>query len=80
MISLLDLPGPMSQAKELWSKENPTAVNSGKVQFVEADFFKPIPVKENDIYYVRSWDTSKSLSDSSCTARYACDYLTCSGF
>ncbi|KAJ7832037.1 O-methyltransferase-domain-containing protein [Mycena olivaceomarginata] len=52
MISLLDLPGPISQAKELWSKENPTAVNSGKVQFVEADFFKPIPVKENDIYYL----------------------------
>lgn len=52
-ISMIDLPGPIGQAKQFWTREYPEAIVEGRVKLVEGDFFKPITVKDQDIYYVR---------------------------
>ncbi|KAJ7036043.1 O-methyltransferase-domain-containing protein [Mycena alexandri] len=51
-ISMIDLPGPIGQAKQFWTREYPEAIVEGRVKLVEGDFFKPITVKDQDIYYI----------------------------
>ncbi|KAJ7130775.1 S-adenosyl-L-methionine-dependent methyltransferase [Mycena crocata] len=53
-ISMVDLPGPISEAQAFWEKEYPQALQEKRVEFVEGDFFQPISVKNQDIYYVRN--------------------------
>jgi hypothetical protein len=57
-VSMLDLPGPMQQARAFWTKEYPMAIDEKRIQFIEADFFEPLPVKDQDIYYVRALNLS----------------------
>ncbi|KAL2163196.1 hypothetical protein VTH06DRAFT_5252 [Thermothelomyces fergusii] len=47
--------GPvLQQAKtELWPRENPEALSSGRVTFQEHDFFNENPVKGADVYWLR---------------------------
>ncbi|KXN81357.1 Multifunctional cyclase-dehydratase-3-O-methyl transferase TcmN [Leucoagaricus sp. SymC.cos] len=51
-ITLIDLPGPIAQAKEFWAKDYPEAVAEGRSVFVEGDFFVNIPVEDQQVYYV----------------------------
>ncbi|KAJ7161877.1 S-adenosyl-L-methionine-dependent methyltransferase [Mycena crocata] len=51
-ISMVDLPAAISQAKASWTKDYPVAIEENRVEFIEGDFFKPIPVKDQDIYYI----------------------------
>ncbi|KAJ7267777.1 S-adenosyl-L-methionine-dependent methyltransferase [Mycena rebaudengoi] len=53
-VSMLDLPGPIAQAKAFWIKEYPSAIEKKRIDFIEGDFFQPISVKNQDIYYVRN--------------------------
>jgi len=39
--------------EEVWPKENPEALNSGRVSFMQHDFFQDNPVKGADIYWLR---------------------------
>ncbi|KAI0851309.1 putative O-methyltransferase [Daldinia vernicosa] len=48
-----DLPTAVEQGSSIWQKELPEALESGRVQFVAHDFFKPNPVKEANIYWMR---------------------------
>ncbi|KAI0383175.1 putative O-methyltransferase [Hypomontagnella monticulosa] len=41
------------QGISMWQKEFPEALDSGRMQFVTHDFFKPNPVKGADIYWMR---------------------------
>ena len=38
---------------EVWPAEAPEAVEDGRVQFMEHDFFQPNPVKGADVYWLR---------------------------
>ncbi|KAL8981239.1 MAG: hypothetical protein Q9205_003915 [Flavoplaca limonia] len=48
--------GPVLQIaqKEVWPRENPTALESKRVQFVQHDFFEPNPVHGAEVYWLRS--------------------------
>lgn len=39
--------------KEIWPRENPNALKSGRVQFQPHDFFEPNPVQGADVYWLR---------------------------
>ncbi|KAI0164271.1 putative O-methyltransferase [Hypoxylon sp. FL1284] len=41
------------QGVSIWEKEYLVALESGRVQFMEHDFFKPNPVKGADVYWLR---------------------------
>lgn len=41
------------QGVSIWEKEYPEALESGRMQFIAHDFFKPNPVKGADIYWLR---------------------------
>ncbi|KAJ7716637.1 O-methyltransferase [Mycena metata] len=58
-ISMIDLPGPIGQAKQFWTREYPEAIVEGRVKLVEGDFFKPITVKDQDIYYIGPFPESE---------------------
>ncbi|KZW01644.1 S-adenosyl-L-methionine-dependent methyltransferase [Exidia glandulosa HHB12029] len=49
-----DLPTVVEQAKDVWQKEFPEAVQKQRVQFVPIDFFAGSPVEGCDFYYSRS--------------------------
>ncbi|KAJ6259262.1 O-demethylpuromycin-O-methyltransferase [Drechslerella dactyloides] len=38
---------------EVWPRENPSALQQGRVKFIEHDFFEENPVKGADIYWLR---------------------------
>lgn len=38
---------------EVWPRENPEALQQGRVQFVQHDFFTENPVKNADVYWFR---------------------------
>lgn len=38
---------------EVWPRENPAALESGRVQFIPHDFFEPNPIKHADVYWLR---------------------------
>lgn len=44
----------VEQGLSIWEKKLPTALESGRAQFMEHDFFTPNPVKEADIYWMRN--------------------------
>lgn len=44
----------INQGLSIWKKKLPAALESGRAQFVEHDFFTPNPVKEADIYLMRN--------------------------
>lgn len=48
--------GPvLKQAQEeVWPKENPRALEDGRVRFVEHDFFERNPIEGADIYWLRA--------------------------
>ena len=49
-----DLPELVEQGtKEIWPREAPKALAEGRVTLMPHDFFKPNPVKEADIYWLR---------------------------
>lgn len=52
-IVLQDMDGQIEQAKTIWKEKRPEAIEQQRVDFVPFDFFKDIPVKGCDIYYVR---------------------------
>jgi hypothetical protein len=39
--------------REIWPRENPQALNNGRVKFLEHNFFDPNPVVGADIYWLR---------------------------
>jgi hypothetical protein len=44
----------LAQARrEIWPRENPQALNNGRVKFLEHNFFDPNPVVGADIYWLR---------------------------
>lgn len=47
--------GPvLKQAEgEVWPKENPTALENGRIRFMEHDFFKKNPIEGADVYWLR---------------------------
>ncbi|KDR72497.1 hypothetical protein GALMADRAFT_101591 [Galerina marginata CBS 339.88] len=53
-VTLFDLPETIGQAQEHWSQEYPQAKADGRVEFVSGDFFQQIPVKSQDVYYMRN--------------------------
>ncbi|RYP31586.1 hypothetical protein DL767_005695 [Monosporascus sp. MG133] len=63
---LQDRQAVIEKAKSMWKRENPDAVNGGKVEFVPHDFFQSNPVKNADVYFVRNvihdWSDSYCIS------------------
>lgn len=44
----------LAQAQSaIWPVENPEALNTGRVEFLEHDFFNPNPIVGADIYWLR---------------------------
>ena len=39
---------------DVWPRENPSALSAGKVQFIVHDFFTPNPIKQAEVYWLRS--------------------------
>jgi hypothetical protein len=39
--------------EQVWPKENPEALNSGRVQFLEHSFFNKNPTEGAEIYFLR---------------------------
>ncbi|GAA5864130.1 hypothetical protein JCM8547_005145 [Rhodosporidiobolus lusitaniae] len=44
----------IGEAQKVWQKEAPEDINSGRVQLTVHDFFKPQPVKNADVYFLRA--------------------------
>ncbi|KAK4695820.1 hypothetical protein P7C71_g1995, partial [Lecanoromycetidae sp. Uapishka_2] len=40
--------------KEVWPKENPSALSQKRVKFMQHDFFQPNPVRGAEVYWLRS--------------------------
>lgn len=53
-LTLQDLPATMEQARDVWNRDAPEAVQSGRAEFVPIDFLKVPPVAGKDIYYLRN--------------------------
>ncbi|KAI5900447.1 S-adenosyl-L-methionine-dependent methyltransferase [Schizophyllum commune H4-8] len=60
-----DLLPVVQSAPPVWNKELPGAIESGRVQFMEHDFFNEQPVKGADIYHMRyilhDWDDERAV-------------------
>jgi hypothetical protein len=48
-----DRPKTVTQARELWHKELPGVLQSGKVELMEHDFFIEQPIKGAEVYLMR---------------------------
>ncbi|TFY63828.1 hypothetical protein EVJ58_g3019 [Rhodofomes roseus] len=63
--TLCDMPATIDQAREVWTKEFPSAVESGKVAFSYLNFFEEVAPAGQDIYYMRailhSWTDDQAL-------------------
>ncbi|KIJ15470.1 hypothetical protein PAXINDRAFT_32536, partial [Paxillus involutus ATCC 200175] len=53
-ITVHDLPEALVQAREVWAKNCPEAIEENRVEFAELNFFTQVPVKGKDIYYLRN--------------------------
>lgn len=51
-ITLQDLEGPIEDAKKLWDRDCPQAIEDERIEFVAKSFFDGV-VEGQDIYYVR---------------------------
>ncbi|KAF8840189.1 S-adenosyl-L-methionine-dependent methyltransferase [Paxillus ammoniavirescens] len=49
-----DLPEVLVQAKQVWAKGAPEAVEEDRIEFVPLNFLEESPVKGKDIYYLRN--------------------------
>ncbi|KIJ64097.1 hypothetical protein HYDPIDRAFT_28987 [Hydnomerulius pinastri MD-312] len=49
-----DLPEVLVQAKDVWTKDAPQALQSSQVEFIALNFFEESPVKGKDAYYLRN--------------------------
>ncbi|THH16220.1 hypothetical protein EW146_g4386 [Bondarzewia mesenterica] len=52
-LTLQDVPGVLEQAKQIWKKDYPVAVEEHRIDFVPFDFLQESPVRGQDIYYIR---------------------------
>ncbi|KAH9831341.1 S-adenosyl-L-methionine-dependent methyltransferase [Rhodofomes roseus] len=63
--TLCDMPATVNQAKEVWTKEFPEAVRSGRVAFTHYNFFEQVAPAGQEIYYMRSiihdWTDDRAL-------------------
>ncbi|KAG9312055.1 O-methyltransferase-domain-containing protein [Chiua virens] len=53
-ITIQDLPEALIQAKNVWARDCPEAVQGNRVEFSELNFFTQVPVKGKDLYYLRN--------------------------
>ncbi|KAI9568006.1 O-methyltransferase-domain-containing protein [Boletus coccyginus] len=53
-VTIHDLPEALVQARTVWEKDYPEAVQENRIEFSALDFFTQIPVVGKDIYYLRS--------------------------
>nr|P0CT90.1 RecName: Full=3-O-methyltransferase 2; Short=Mtrase 2 [Phanerochaete chrysosporium RP-78] len=55
MISVIvqDLESLRPRWSDLWARELPDAIQDGRTSFVPIDFFRDIPVRNCDVYYIR---------------------------
>lgn len=53
-ITVHDLPEALIQARSVWAKDCPEAIQENRVEFSELDFFTQVPVAGRDIYYLRN--------------------------
>ncbi|KAH9949707.1 S-adenosyl-L-methionine-dependent methyltransferase [Amylocystis lapponica] len=53
-VTLHDLPETLSQAKDIWSINNPEAIQDGRVDFAPLNFFEQVPATGQDVYYLRN--------------------------
>ncbi|KAI6160962.1 S-adenosyl-L-methionine-dependent methyltransferase [Pisolithus thermaeus] len=53
-ITVHDLPDALIQARSVWAKDCPEAIQENRVEFSELDFFTQVPVAGRDIYYLRN--------------------------
>ncbi|KAG1835539.1 S-adenosyl-L-methionine-dependent methyltransferase [Suillus variegatus] len=53
-IIIHDLPEALVQARDIWARECPEALTENRVEFKNLDFFKQVPAKGKDIYYLRN--------------------------
>lgn len=44
----------VEQGLSIWKRDFPSALESGRAQFMEHDFFTPNPVKEANVYWMRN--------------------------
>ncbi|KAG8221630.1 S-adenosyl-L-methionine-dependent methyltransferase [Butyriboletus roseoflavus] len=49
-----DLPEVLVQAKDVWAKDAPEALQNNQVEFIPLNFFEETPVKGLDVYYLRN--------------------------
>ncbi|KAF9460000.1 O-methyltransferase-domain-containing protein [Collybia nuda] len=65
-VTLHDTPETINLSKDIWAKSNPDAVVSGHISFAPGNFLEEIPVKNQDIYYLRNiihnWPDKEALS------------------
>lgn len=64
-ITVHDLPEALTQARSVWARDCPEAIQEHRVEFSELDFFAQMPVAGQDIYYLRNiihdWPDEESL-------------------
>jgi SAM-dependent methyltransferase len=53
-ITIQDLPEVLVQARGVWDRDYPKAVEENRIEFAELDFFTQVPIKGKDIYYLRN--------------------------
>ncbi|KAI1466076.1 putative O-methyltransferase [Daldinia caldariorum] len=68
-----DQPTVVEQGVSIWQKEFPEALESGRARLMAHDFFKPNPVKEADVYWMRhvlhDWEDEACVEILSNTAK-----------
>ncbi|KAG6381902.1 O-methyltransferase-domain-containing protein [Boletus reticuloceps] len=53
-ITIHDLPEALVQARSVWARDCPDAIQENRIEFAELNFFTQIPIKGKDIYYLRN--------------------------
>ncbi|KIJ09826.1 hypothetical protein PAXINDRAFT_86916 [Paxillus involutus ATCC 200175] len=53
-ITIHDLSEVLVQARDVWAKNCPEAIQEDRVEFTELNFLTQVPVKGKDIYYLRN--------------------------
>ncbi|CAD6937916.1 unnamed protein product [Tilletia controversa] len=62
--TLQDRPEVIGQAMKIWSAQYPQFVEQNRIQFMPHDFFKPQPILDADVYWIRY--IAHDWSDSFC--------------
>jgi len=65
-ITCHDLPEVIEEAKDIWSKDAPDALTSGRVTLAPLNFFEQVPESGRDVYYLRyvlhDWHDPESIA------------------